>query len=209
MKFVCTNEGDFWSLTDALGSTLALTDSSGALQTSYTYDPFGNTAASGASSTNPFQFTGRENDGTGLYYYRARYYSPTFQRFIAQDPIGFAGGDADLYGYVADEPIDLRDPTGLQFAAGAAAACEAACPAIGQAVVDAATVAVGLLFEICGNDRNKKCADQYYNVDIPTCRGIGRVRGKQAAAACYASAADRYAACLAGRPLLPLNTWNN
>jgi len=37
------------------------------------------------------EFTGRENDGTGLYFYRARYYNPTFQRFIAQDPIGFGG----------------------------------------------------------------------------------------------------------------------
>jgi YD repeat-containing protein len=71
-------------LTDALGSTLALADSSGAVQTSYTYEPFGNTTASGASSANPFQFTGRENDGTGLYFYRARYYSPTLQRFVGQ-----------------------------------------------------------------------------------------------------------------------------
>ena len=39
------------------------------------------------SNANPYQFTGRENDGTGLYFYRARYYSPTFQRFIAQDPL--------------------------------------------------------------------------------------------------------------------------
>ena len=63
-------------LTDMLGSTLALADSSGNLNTSYTYEPFGNTTISG-SSGNPYQFTGRENDGTGLYYYRARYYSPT------------------------------------------------------------------------------------------------------------------------------------
>ncbi len=74
-------------LTDILGSTLALTDPSGTIQTSYSYEPFGSTTTSGASSANPFQFTGRENDGTGLDYYRARYYSPTFQRFIAQDPI--------------------------------------------------------------------------------------------------------------------------
>lgn len=44
----------------------------------------------------PTKFTGRENDGTGLYFYRARYYNPTYQRFIAQDPIGFAGGDPNL-----------------------------------------------------------------------------------------------------------------
>jgi len=61
---------------------------------------------------NPHQFTSRENDGTGLYFYRARYYSPTFQRFIAQDPIGFAGGDPNLYGYVGDNPSDFRDPSG-------------------------------------------------------------------------------------------------
>ncbi len=100
-------------LTDALGSTLALADSSGTLQTSYTYEPFGNTTASGASSTNPFQFTGRENDATGLYFNRARYYSPTFQRFVAQDPIGFRGVTANLYAYVNQDPISAVDPLGL------------------------------------------------------------------------------------------------
>ncbi len=99
-------------LTDALGSTLALANPAAGLATSYTYDPFGNTTMAGSSS-NPFQFSGRENDGTGLYYYRARYYSPTFQRFVSQDPIGFAGGDFDLYGYVGNSPITLTDPLGL------------------------------------------------------------------------------------------------
>jgi len=74
-------------LTDALGSILALADAAGAVQTEYTYEPFGATTASGAASTNSFQFTGRENDGTGLYYYRARYYSAGMQRFITEDPI--------------------------------------------------------------------------------------------------------------------------
>ena len=81
-------------LSDNLGSTLALTDATGAIQTQYAYEPFGNTTTSGASSFNSYQYTGRENDATGLYYYRARYYSPTLQRFIAQDPIGFGGGYA-------------------------------------------------------------------------------------------------------------------
>ena len=99
-------------LADALGSTLALTDSSGALQTSYTYDPFGNTTTSGALSTNSFQFTGRENDGTGLYYYRARYMSPAMGRFISEDPIGLRGGNL-LYGYADGDPISMIDPLGL------------------------------------------------------------------------------------------------
>ncbi len=100
-------------LTDALGSTLALANPAGGLATSYTYDPFGNTTASGASSTNPFQFTDREKDGTGLYYYRARYYSPAYQRFLAQDPIGFDGGDANFYAYGSNDPVTLTDPLGL------------------------------------------------------------------------------------------------
>jgi RHS repeat-associated protein len=100
-------------LTDRLGSTIALVDSSGVAQTQYTYDPFGNTTASGAASTNPTQFTGRENDGTGLYYYRARYYSPTFQRFISEDPIGFRGGDVNLYAYVRNSPTNFTDSSGM------------------------------------------------------------------------------------------------
>ena len=99
-------------LTDMPGSTLALADSGGALDTTYTYDPFGNVTVNGAD-TNPYQFTGRENDGTGLYYYRARYYSPTLQRFIAQDPIGFGGGNVNIYQYVHNDPLDAADSIGL------------------------------------------------------------------------------------------------
>src|SRR5713226_2976080 len=102
-------------LTDMLGSTLAVTDSSGTIQTQYTYEPFGNVTLSGAANGNSYQFTGRENDGTGLYFYRARYYSPTFQRFIAQDPAEFAGSGPNLYTYAAADPIDNRDAHGLEL----------------------------------------------------------------------------------------------
>ena len=99
-------------LSDTLGSTIALVDSTGATQTQYTYEPFGNTTIGGSASSNSYQYTGRENEDTKLYFYRSRYYSPTFQRFIAQDPIGFASGDANLYGYVGNDPINNRDPRG-------------------------------------------------------------------------------------------------
>lgn len=98
-------------LTDALGSVLALTDASGAVQTSYTYEPFGGTTQAGATSANPVQYTGRENDGTGLYYYRARYYDPKIQRFISSDPIGLAGG-MNTYAYVENNPLSWIDPHG-------------------------------------------------------------------------------------------------
>ena len=100
-------------LPNNLPSTLALTDATGAIQTQYAYEPFGNTTTSGASSFNAYLYTGRENDATGLYYYRARYYSPTLQRFIAQDPIGFGGGYANLYAYSNQDRIHGSDPLGL------------------------------------------------------------------------------------------------
>jgi RHS repeat-associated protein len=101
-------------LSDTLGSTLALADATPTTQTTYTYEPFGATTSSGTASSNPFQFTGRENDGTttGLYYYRARYYHPTWQRFISEDPLWFAAGDTNLYAYVSNAPVQFSDPTG-------------------------------------------------------------------------------------------------
>lgn len=66
----------------------------------------------GEASDNPFQFTGRENDGTSLQYNRARYYSPSMGRFISQDPAGFAGSGANLYWYGNGDPIDFVDPSG-------------------------------------------------------------------------------------------------
>jgi RHS repeat-associated protein len=105
-------------LTDALGSTIALADATGRVQTTYTYEPFGATTITGAAITNSFDYTGRANDGIGLYYYRARYYHPGLQRFIAEDPIEFAGGDPNLYAYVANNPTAHTDPTGLVLALG-------------------------------------------------------------------------------------------
>ncbi len=101
-------------LTDALGSTVALGDNTGTVQTQYTYEPFGYTAQTGAANTNSYKYTGREDD-SGLYYYRARYYHPRLQRFIAEDPMGFGGGDANYYAYVGNSPLILIDPLGLEW----------------------------------------------------------------------------------------------
>ncbi|WP_425216263.1 RHS repeat-associated core domain-containing protein [Tumidithrix helvetica] len=50
---------------------------------------------------------------TGLYYYRSRYYDSVVGRFISEDPIGFAGGDANLYRYVGNSATNAIDPYGL------------------------------------------------------------------------------------------------
>jgi RHS repeat-associated protein len=101
-------------LPDHLGSTLALTDPAGTITTRYTYSPFGGTSTTGEASSNPFQYTGREKDSTGLYYYRARYYDPKIQRFISSDPIGLDGG-LNTYAYVENNPIAFIDPYGLRY----------------------------------------------------------------------------------------------
>jgi RHS repeat-associated protein len=100
-------------LSDALGSVIGLTDGTGAIKTSYNYSPFGKKQTTGTASGNPFAFTGREDDGTGYYYYRARYYNLDQKRFIAEDPLGFGGGDTNLYAYVGGNPINKVDPLGL------------------------------------------------------------------------------------------------
>ena len=93
---------------DGLGSIIGIVDDLGNKISLIHYDPFGNSL-----STESFGFNGRENDSTGLIYYRYRYYSPEMGRFISRDPLGFAAGDANFYGYVSNNPINWRDPYGL------------------------------------------------------------------------------------------------
>src|SRR6202042_3810233 len=60
-----------------------------------------------------FRYTGRRFDTeTGLYYYRARYYSPLLGRFLHSDPIGYKP-DLNLYTYVGNYLLDKTDPSGL------------------------------------------------------------------------------------------------
>ena len=99
---------------DALGSVMALADDIGATQTTYVYDAFGNVTVTGETSDNPFQYTARENDGTGLLHYRFRYYSPEMQRFISEDPIRLNGGDINFFAYVRGNPTNWIDPYGLK-----------------------------------------------------------------------------------------------
>jgi RHS repeat-associated protein len=99
-------------LADMLGSSHSVTDAAGAVATAYSYEPFGHTTLGGVVSSNPFQFTGRENDGTGLYYYRARYYHPGLARFLSPDPLA-TWDQPNAYSYVKNTPANLVDPLGL------------------------------------------------------------------------------------------------
>ena len=115
---------------DIQGSTLAITDSTGNTVRNYTYDAYGtpyvkigqtyvklkaylsNPLFSQSTRGNDRLYTGREYDGeTGLYYYRAREYSPELGRFLQRDPIGQMD-QVNLYTYVGNSPVMGRDPSG-------------------------------------------------------------------------------------------------
>ena len=98
---------------DGLDSVTSLSNSSGALANTYTYDSYGKLTASTGAVANPFRYTGREFDPeTGIYEYRARYYDPNVGRFTSEDPIEFGGG-VNFYRYARNNPLINIDPAGL------------------------------------------------------------------------------------------------
>ena len=103
---------------DGLGSVTSLSNSTGALAETYTYDSYGRTTASTGTLTNPFQYTGREFDSeTGLLFNRARYFDPSAGRFLSQDPIRFGGG-VNFYAYTRNNPVVRTDPFGYYSGSG-------------------------------------------------------------------------------------------
>jgi len=99
-------------LTDALNSVIAQARDDQSVGNFYSYSPYGETTTLGTDDGNSLQYTGRENDRTGLYFYRARYYDPVLKRFISEDLMGLAAG-LNFYAYVRGNPVTRRDPNGL------------------------------------------------------------------------------------------------
>ena len=119
-----------WAATDHAGSVRDVLSNSEAVANHFEYDAFGKILLAidplkrdigpGNPDTDYDElaidaaFAGREWDSeAGLYYNRARWYDAAQLRFISEDPIGFAGGDSNLYRYANGDPANARDPSGL------------------------------------------------------------------------------------------------
>jgi RHS repeat-associated protein len=116
MPIAMTRNGSTYYLTyDQVGSLRVVADASGNVVKRIDCDSFGNVI----NDTNPlfeipFGFAGGLHDqDTGLVRFGFRDYDPDVGRWTAKDPIGFAGGDTDLYGYCLNDPMNLIDPRGL------------------------------------------------------------------------------------------------
>ena len=118
-----------WTLGDHLGSIRDAVDNNGVIRQHVVYDSFGNRVlevdynSSGTQIAKShadaidilFGYIGRDwDEDVELQYNRARWYDPATGRWLSQDPIGFAAGDANLYRYVGNGPTNATDPSGLQ-----------------------------------------------------------------------------------------------
>ena len=92
------------------GSIMTLADTS-SIVSQYKYEPFGATSVNG-DSVNQLRYTSREQDHEDIYFYRFRYYDPTINIFVNEDPIGIRGG-INKYKYVNNDPVNEIDPLGL------------------------------------------------------------------------------------------------
>jgi RHS repeat-associated protein len=102
--------------TDHLGSTMLLTDASGAPTGEYfEYDSYGNPTYTAGNPTTPFRWHGTLGVMTstnGLVNMRARFYNPRIMRFMSADPLGFGGG-MNWFAFAGNNPISFLDPRGL------------------------------------------------------------------------------------------------
>ncbi len=107
------------------GDTVAITDDQQDITAKYAYDEYGKQLTKTGLTANPFTFLGQlgvMEEGWGLYYMRARYYDSNVGKFLSEDPLGFGGGDWNIYAYAGGNPVMNVDPGG-EFYTGFNSSC--------------------------------------------------------------------------------------
>ena len=109
-----TSTTNHYYLLDGLGSVAAVTDASGNVVATYSYEPFGKVQSETGTLQNPYRWLGALgvyfDAATGLYKMGTRYYDPALGRFTQVDPVD--GGSLNAYDYAAQDPINVVDPDG-------------------------------------------------------------------------------------------------
>ncbi|WP_319778405.1 RHS repeat-associated core domain-containing protein [Maridesulfovibrio sp.] len=116
-QIVAVFEGKTYYLArDQVGSVFMVADDQGNELKKIIYDSFGNILTDTYKQFHlPLGFASGLNDkDTGLVHFGFREYDPEVGRFTAQDPLGYGGGDVDVYGYCLDDPINFNDAMGLE-----------------------------------------------------------------------------------------------
>ena len=137
--------GSHVPLMDALGSVRFLLDGSQNVSDGYAYEAYGRQVAGEGQTPNPYHFVGAfgyyEDLETGLALLTFRYYDAEVGRFVTRDPIGFGGGDWNVYGYVGNRATSATDASGLVWPIVAAAVkcllnpvCSAVASCVGAAI---------------------------------------------------------------------------
>jgi RHS repeat-associated protein len=151
-----------YTLSDGLGSSRGVANSSGAIAGSSDYDVFGAVRSqNGASSI--FGFTGQQTDATGMLYLRARYLNTVLGRFLSPDsllPNGPGSSGYNLYSYVGNNATTMVDPSGhltIEWAT-----------IVRSVVLTAGAVAIGLALRniyqasVCALSAGSICAPGYF-----------------------------------------------